>query len=48
MGLPVRVLRIPGATLRGSLLHRPRVARSLLGLLATRIRRMVASVPTAR
>jgi len=47
-GGPVHVLRIPGATLRGSLLHRPRVARSLLGLLATRIRRMVASVPTPR
>jgi CRP-like cAMP-binding protein len=40
-GGPVRVLRIPGPSLRGLLLHRPRVAESLLGILAGRVRGMV-------
>jgi len=35
------VLRIPGPSLRGILLHRPRVAESLLRILAGRIRRLV-------
>jgi hypothetical protein len=39
-GGPVRVLRIPGQSLRGSLLRRPRAARSLLGVLTGRIRRL--------
>jgi hypothetical protein len=39
-GGPVRVLRIPGQSLRGSLLRRPRVARSLLGVLTGRVRRL--------
>ena len=42
---PVRVLRIPGPALRATLLHRPRAAQSLLGLLASRIRRLVARAP---
>jgi CRP-like cAMP-binding protein len=42
-GGPVRVLRIPGPTLRSALLRRPRVAQSLLGLLASRLRRLAAS-----
>jgi hypothetical protein len=41
-GGPVRVLRIPGPSLRGILLHRPRVAESLLGILAGRIRGLVS------
>ena len=40
-GGPVRVLRIPGPSLRGTLLHRPRAAQSLLRILAGRIRRLV-------
>ena len=40
-GGPVSVLRIPGPSLRGILLHRPRVAESLLRILAGRIRRLV-------
>jgi CRP-like cAMP-binding protein len=40
-GGPVRVLRIPGPSLRGTLLHRPRAAQSLLGVLAGRMRRLV-------
>jgi hypothetical protein len=40
-GGPLRLLRIPGPSLRGALLHSPRVAESLLGLLAGRIRRLV-------
>jgi hypothetical protein len=39
-GGPVRVLRIPGSSVRGLLL-RPRAAESLLGILAGRIRRLV-------
>ena len=35
-GGPVRVLRIPGPSLRGTLLHRPRAAQSMLGILAGR------------
>lgn len=38
---PVRVLRIPGPSLRSTLLHRPRAAQSLLGVLAGRMRRLV-------
>jgi hypothetical protein len=40
-GGPVQVLRIPGPSLRGVLLNHPRVAESLLGLLAGRMRRLV-------
>jgi len=40
-GGPVSVLRIPGPSLRGILLHRPRAAQSLLRILAGRIRRLV-------
>ena len=40
-GGPVRVLRIPGPSLRSALLSHPRVAQSLLGLLAGRIRGLV-------
>ena len=40
-GEPVRVLRIPGPSLRALLLHRPRVAGSLLGILAGRLRGLV-------
>ncbi len=42
-GGPVRVLRILGPSVRGILLHRPRVAESLLGILAGRVRGMVSS-----
>jgi hypothetical protein len=41
-GGPVRVLRIPGPSLRGTLLQRPRAAESLLRILAGRLRRLVA------
>jgi hypothetical protein len=37
----VCVLRIPGPSLRGLLLRRPRVAESLLGILAGRLRGLV-------
>jgi hypothetical protein len=40
-GGPVRVLRIPGSSLRGTLLQRPRAAESLLRILAGRLRRLV-------
>ena len=40
-GGAVQVLRIPGPSLRGLLLHRPRVAKSLLGILAGRLRGLV-------
>ena len=40
-GGPVRVLRIPGPSLRGTLLHRPRAAQSMLGILAGRMRQLV-------
>jgi CRP-like cAMP-binding protein len=39
-GGPVSVLRMPGPSVRGILL-RPRVAESLLGMLAGRMRRLV-------
>jgi CRP-like cAMP-binding protein len=45
---PVRVLRIPGPSLRGILLHRPRVAESLLGILAGRIRSLVSQGSASR
>jgi len=41
-GGPVRLLRIPGPSLRGTLLQRPRAAESLLRILAGRLRRLVA------
>ncbi|HSD29861.1 MAG TPA: cyclic nucleotide-binding domain-containing protein [Vicinamibacteria bacterium] len=44
-GGPVRVLRIPGPRLRGTLLHRPRAAQALLGVLAGRMRRLVQQAP---
>jgi hypothetical protein len=44
-GGPVRVLRIPGPSLRSALLSHPRVAQSLLGLLAGRLRRMAQPSP---
>jgi CRP-like cAMP-binding protein len=44
-GGPLRVLRIPGPSLRSALLHRPQVAQSLLGLLAGRLRRTVQARP---
>jgi CRP-like cAMP-binding protein len=47
-GGAVRVLRIPGPGLRGILLHRPRVAESLLGILAGRIRGLVGQGATPR
>jgi hypothetical protein len=42
------VLRIPGPSLRGLLIHRPRVAESLLGILAGRIRGLVGQAAGAR
>jgi CRP-like cAMP-binding protein len=47
-GGAVRVLRIPGPSLRGVLLHRPRVAESLLGILAGRIRGLVSQGASPR
>lgn len=47
-GGPVRVLRIPGPSLRATVLQRPRAAESLLRILAGRLRRVVAPGAASR